>query len=106
MKIFLIAIFLFGFQSIGICADKIQNFPTDCTTAKDKIEFGYIAQETLREKHNEMGRKYRDGLIDQAEWNTFTDDFFKRNMRVSHTINEQKELLKKSKKWLVDLDSI
>lgn len=106
MKILLTAIFLTTFQTVGFC-EKIEDYPQDCITVKDKLEYGYIAQETLREKHNAMGQKYREGKISEQEWVDFKDgQFHAKQAQITESILEQKENLKASKRWTIDLDSL
>jgi hypothetical protein len=82
-------------------------YPTDCTTSIDKIEFCYIAQETLRLDHNIKGKDFRDGKLTETEWNTYREGIFRpKSMLISEEILAHREELKKSTKWVVDLDSL
>lgn len=38
-------------------------FPTECTSAGDRTEYCYKAQEVLRIEHNVVGKWYRDGIL-------------------------------------------
>ncbi len=53
------------------------DYPVMAITKIDKLEYAYIAQETLRLEHNEMGAKYRNEEITEQEWNTYLKDIFK-----------------------------
>jgi len=82
-------------------------YPTKCTTSADKTEFLYLAQETLRLQHNEMGKKFREGKISKGTWTTYRDfGFNPKQEAVIGDILENRRLLKHSTKYLVDLDNL
>ena len=68
--------------------------------------YGYSAQEKLRNLHNDMGRKYRAGEISTRDWEDFRMNFFGTSDKIVEGILEQKALMKASKKWDVDLNSL
>jgi hypothetical protein len=82
-------------------------YPITCTTNTDKIEFCYIAQETLRLEHNAKGQDYKDGKLTEKEWKDYKDgDFRAKTHLISTEMLVQKEALKKSTKWAVDLKDL
>lgn len=86
---------------------KNMKFPQNVNTPLEKTEFCLIAQEKLRIKHNEMGDKYRNGLITINQWEDFLNNNFDPKQRmISKFLNNQKELLKKSNKYNVDINDI
>ena len=82
-------------------------YPLNCNTPAEKIEYWYRAEELLRLEHNEMGKKFREGKIFQAEWDRYQkEDFEPRNIKIHQGINENRELLKQSTKWEIDIKKI
>ncbi len=43
-------------------------YPSGVTDAKAKLAFCYAAQEKLRQKHNVVGKWYKEGTIDSKEF--------------------------------------
>ena len=78
-------------------ADKeyILKYPVAVITANQKIEFAYKAQETLRLEHNRKGQEHKDGLITDAEWEDFVDNYFRPRQRaISIEVVKHKNLFK------------
>lgn len=53
------------------------NYPIDAITAKDKTEYLYISQESLRELHNKFVEWHENGLL-QVDYDTFPIDIRKK----------------------------
>ena len=50
--------------------------------------------ELLRLEHNEMGRKFREGLITSGEWENYQDaDFLPRNMAIHAELQKLREIM-------------
>lgn len=97
-----IFIFLILFASPVLADDLIGAYPQDCITPKDKIEFCYIAQETLRLDHNEKALQ-----LSKEDFKNYKEVEFRPKQRaIINSMLEQKEKLKKSKKWRIDLQSL
>jgi len=83
------------------------NFPIDCVTPNDRIEYCYIAQEALRIEHNSIGKDYRDGKINKSVFEAYVVARFKSKQRqIIDAMLAQKELLQKSARWSVDLNEL
>lgn len=82
-------------------------YPVICKTSADKTEFCYRAQELLRLLHNAIGKEYREERITKAQWNIFLDERFEPlSQKVCKGITDNRELLFKSTKYLIDLEKI
>ena len=62
--------------------------PASHTTWTDQLAFATAAREKLRQEHNEMGRKYREGLIDRATWEAYRERFEAKNLAVSKSLGK------------------
>jgi len=97
--------------SISVCSfvfarDREMKYPGDCTVERDRMEYNYIAQETLRREHNTKGKDFREGKITKAEWDTYTlNEFRPRQVAISEQIVNQKTRMKASTRWIVDTDT-
>ena len=81
-------------------------YPLDATTDNDKLEFAYIAQETLRKEHNKKGQEYKDGKITFTEWKAWLSTYFEpRQAAIIRQVQHYKDSIKLSTKWEVDLES-
>ncbi len=79
-------------------------FPDVVNTPADRTEYAYRSQELLRLLHNEMGKKFRDGVISKREWNSFlTETFQPASNKISDAIGEEREKLKRSSRWAIDI---
>ena len=104
-------------------------FPSDCNTLAERAEYAHSAQEQLRLAHNEMGKKFRDGVISQDEWDRYRKDYFNPRSailaeaicmyrdnieglsleEVAELVIEKgkvKSAMKKSKRWKIDIEVI
>lgn len=80
--------------------------PPTAVNPPDKLEYAYSAQEKLRLVHNQKGKDFKDKKITQAEWELWKSEYFDpRSILISSLICAQKEALKKSVKYPVDLDN-
>ena len=62
-------------------------YPLAANTLAKRIRFAVAAQEKLRRWHNRIGKRFRDGKIDQARWNTFRNGRWERlNQRVGKEV--------------------
>ncbi len=62
--------------------------PTTRTSWAERLAFAVAAREKLRQEHNEMGRRFREKLIDRAAWEAYRETFEKKNLAISETLNE------------------
>lgn len=75
-------------------------YPLNCVTEASRLSFCYRLDELLRIRHNDMGQKYRSGLISKAEWNTFLANEFEPKSRAIHDgINTNRGAAEKSIYW-------
>lgn len=82
-------------------------YPVNCTTPAERTEFCYRAQELLRQLHNQAGKKFREGKITKAQWESFLKNKFELlSQKICEGININRELLKQSTKYLIDLEKI
>jgi len=104
------------------------DFPVNCITPADRTEYAYRANELLRLLHNVMGKwhghgipksiwdklpakarnryPYKDKLTD-VEWNDFRANIFEPAInKVVEAILEQRELLKNSSAWQIDIEGL
>lgn len=106
-------------------------FPGDCDTPAKKVEWCYAAMSQLHVQHNLMG-KWRRGELLQAEYDTLTPNlradyifndhqpflpealfkqfknttFYPKEKLIIDQLNTNRDLLRQSVAWPVDLDSI
>ena len=52
------------------------NVPTAVKNTALRYAYTYAVQEALRLKHNEEGKRFRDGLITQTEWDDFRRNWY------------------------------
>ncbi len=104
-------------------------WPANCTTPCQRTEYCYRAQELLRLLHNKMGMWYRDGgvtesqynnllpqkiknryaytpQLSQEDWDDFLDMFEGISNRIADKLLQQRELLKASLAWSIDVEDI
>lgn len=81
-------------------------YPVDAVTPNDKIEYGYAAQEALRLEHNAKGADFKNGIITQKEWADYLLIFDEKQLLISKSILVEREILKQSTKWVVDLENL
>ena len=82
-------------------------YSVDCITSAERTEFCCRAQELLRLRHNVMGKKFRKGQITKAEWKEFlTNKFEPLSQKICEGITDNRALLFKSTKYLIDLEKI
>lgn len=94
------------FAQAQVKVEKLK-YPTLATTTQDKLEFCYIAQEKLRIEHNAKGKDYRDGKISKAQWEAYLkDSFMEKSVAITRDLVIQKNALKKSIKYEVDLNDL
>lgn len=80
-------------------------FPVQADTKLKKALFVQIAYETIRLKHNEVGKKYKDGLINKEEWDKWVFDYFDpRHDAIVEMILKFRALMRKDKTFTIDLD--
>ena len=82
------------------------NYPQNVVTDMEKLEFCYIAQESLRFEHNLKGEEFNKGQITKTEWDNYKAGRF--NDKQEEIIKEQtrlKEGFKRSTAFDVDLDA-
>lgn len=108
-KILLIIIGVLLVYSNALADVKIEKlkYPALATTTQDKMTFCYIAQEKLRIEHNVKGEDFKDGKITEKQWKAYLKDDF--NVKFEVIINDllvQKELMKKSTKYEVNLNDL
>ncbi len=106
----------------------VLRYPADCDTPRRRTEYAYRAQELLRLLHNTMGKWYREGLtesqwdrfpqkiknrypykarLNQAEWDDFTANVFQPiSNRITERLLENRELLKQSTAWQIDIEDV
>jgi hypothetical protein len=103
------------------------SYPVDCITPVQRTEYVYRCQELLRLVHNVMGTWYRDGItqnvwnklptkiqnrypyapkLTSTQWKGFKDLFENIMGRVATEICAQRELLKSSTTWVVDIGNL
>ena len=61
----------------------IIHYPPGVSTDRQKIEYLYRLTELLRQRHNQKGQQYRDGVITESEWIAFVTWFKNRNETIS-----------------------
>ena len=82
-------------------------FPQDCTTPSGRTEYCYRAQELLRLDHNAKVADYKDGKISKAEWQTYkTSTFDPKQETVIKELLKNRDMLKTSTKWNIDIGGI
>jgi len=102
-------------------------FPVDCDSPRRRTEYCYRAQELLRLIHNGMGRWYKVGLtqsqwdkfpqkvknrypykpqLAKDQWDDFTRLFEEFENKIIAPLLANRELLKQSTNWTVDVDNI
>jgi len=102
-------------------------FPANCNSPRERTEYCYRAQELLRLVHNGMGKWYREGLTEsqwdkfpnrlknrypykaqltKKDWDEFGDLFYKLSSKITEKLLENRELLKQSVAWTIDVDEI
>lgn len=82
-------------------------FPITASAISDKMEFCYIAQEKLRLQHNAKGKDYTEGKITKEQWEAYKkDEFDVKQEVIIKALLEQKEAMKKSTKYEVDLNDL
>ena len=102
-------------------------YPDECKTASQKLEYTYAAQEKLRLVHNIMGDWYREGIsrevwetlpyelqvrfpyaftLTAEQWKEFQGIFLKATDKLSSSIGESREALKKSVLYNVELGDL
>lgn len=82
-------------------------YPINCATSADRTEFCYRAQELLRQLHNQMGKKYREGEISKEVWESFLKNKFEPlSQKICKGITDNRELLFKSTRYSIDLEKI
>jgi len=104
-------------------------YPVNCITPTQRIEYAYRCQELLRLTHNLMGEWYREGItenkwdklpeklkirypyqpqLSSEKWQDFKSGVFEiATNRIVTDMSKQKELLKKSTTWAInELDII
>ena len=78
--------------------------PGQCKNAKDRTAFFYRAQEKLREEHNRMGKKFREGKITQEEWQRYlAEEFEPTSDEIVAGILAARRELKDSTEWDADI---
>jgi len=103
-------------------------FPSDCDTPPKRTEFCYRAQELLRLVHNDMGKWHREGLsrqewdrlpqrlranypykaqLSREQWDDFVTNMFETaEAKLINILLENRQLLKESTAWRVDIEEI
>lgn len=82
-------------------------FPIDCVTPAERTEYSYRAQELLRLDHNEKGQDFKDEKISKSEWLDYKiNTFDPKSDEITKKLLEQRALLKKSTKWIIDIGTI
>ncbi len=82
-------------------------FPGDCTTPAERTEYSYRAQELLRLDYNIKSQDYKDGKINESEWQIYkTDTFEPKQEQIIEAILTQRIELKISTKWIIDIGTI
>ena len=104
-------------------------WPGDCNTPRERTEYCYRAQELLRLLHNKMGMWYRVGglteiqynnqfpqkvrdryaytpQLSQADWDDFLEMFEGISNRIVDKLLQQRELLKASTEWTINVEDI
>jgi len=82
-------------------------FPVDCVTPAERTECCYRAQELLKLDHNRKGQDFKDGKISENEWLDYKEKVFDpKQAIVIKELLKQRELLKNSTKWTVDIGMI
>lgn len=83
------------------------SFPADCNTPALRTEYAYRVQELLRLRHNEVGKKFKEGKLSKDAWRSFlTSDFNPKSNEISDAILEARALLKQSKRWTIDVEAL
>lgn len=59
----------------------------------NRFKFLYRTAELLRLEYNIAGKKFRDDVISENEWNIYKANFFKRQRKVLHEANLIKDML-------------
>lgn len=103
-------------------------FPIDCETPADRIEYCYRANELLRKLHNVFGKWYREGLsqsaydklpvkiknkysyvpqISRKIWDDFLAVYFDPiSKKITAKIIEHKHILFESTRWDINVEDI
>lgn len=103
-------------------------YPVDCDSPRKKTEWLYRAQELLRLLHNIFGKWYREGLtqvqydklpqkikdkysykvqLAESKWKQFlNEDFEPRSQKISNQICVQREQLKQSNTWSIEVGNV
>ncbi len=103
-------------------------FPVDCVTPAERIEYATRAEELLRQIHNRVGKWFKEGItqaewdklplrvknrlpykpqLTKAEWDGFVSILFlPASQNISEGIVTQKELLKQSTHWTINLGDL
>jgi len=64
------------------------DIPTTITTDQDKLKYLYRVEELLRLEHNERGKEFRDGKVNEKDFRDYQrNDFEPRNQVVHFEIN-------------------
>lgn len=107
MRIFVSLLLFSVFVSSLMAQEKLDlTVPFNITTASDKTEYAYIAQEALRLEHNKKGKDYRDGKISKEEWLSWEEDYFRpRSGAITAEILKNRILLKNSARYTIDLEN-
>jgi hypothetical protein len=53
----------------------LKEYPKECTTDAQKLEFVYRVQEKLRLLHNLAGEKYRNSELTKEQWDIFLKEW-------------------------------
>ncbi len=83
------------------------NVPIEIAQKPESIvEFAYIAQKKLRLLHNQKGADFKSEKITKAEWEQWKAEYFEpRSSAICVTVLANKEKLKTSTKYIIDLDN-
>ena len=104
------------------------NFPDDCKTISDRMEFLYNAENKLRLIHNVFAKWYREGIsldvynqlpnilkskysyqskLSQQNWRDFFDNVFSpRFEKICELIGNTKAELRLSNRWQINMEDI
>lgn len=74
-------------------------FPANCATEASKMSFCHRLDELLRQQHNTQGEKFRNGLLTQAEWDSYQKDFLTKSRTIHSEINNARQTASNGGFW-------
>ena len=82
------------------------HYPAWADNEMKKMYFLYRVQRRMREHHNDMGKKFRNGQISQQTWNNYKEKWNKWHHKLMQQILKRRKALEDDETAQIDLEEI